>query len=59
QELSKEPLYGSILQSIKRGRATEIDYLNGEIVELGNRINLPTPYNSKAVEMVHKIEEEL
>ena len=37
QELSKEPLYGSILQSIKRGKATEIDYLNGEIVELGKR----------------------
>ncbi len=55
QGLSKEPLYGSILQSIKRGRATEIDYLNGEIVELGNRINLPTPYNNKAVEMVHRI----
>ncbi len=55
QGLSKEPLYGSILQSIKRGRATEIDYLNGEIVELGKRINLPTPYNSKAVEMVHGI----
>lgn len=55
QGLSKEPLYGSILQSIKRGKATEIDYLNGEIVELGKRINFPTPYNSKAVEMVHEI----
>ena len=51
QELSKEPLYGSILQSIKRGKATEIDYLNGEIVELGKRINQPTPYNSRAVEV--------
>jgi 2-dehydropantoate 2-reductase len=47
------------LQSIKRGKTTEIDYLNGEIVELGKRINLSTPYNNKAVEMVHKIEEEL
>ncbi|MEK6657309.1 MAG: ketopantoate reductase family protein, partial [Nitrospirota bacterium] len=59
QGLSKEPLYGSILQSIKRGKATEIDYLNGEIVELGKRINLPTPYNSKAVEMVHKVERKM
>ncbi len=59
QGLSKEPLYGSILQSIKRGKATEIDYLNGEIVELGKRINFLTPYNSKAVEMVHEKEEEL
>ena len=59
QGLSKEPLYGSILQSIKRGKTTEIDYLNGEIVGLGKKISFPTPYNSKAVEMVHKIEEEL
>ena len=27
------PLWGSTLQSIQRGRLTEIDYLNGEIVE--------------------------
>ncbi|MCX8011967.1 MAG: 2-dehydropantoate 2-reductase, partial [Desulfobacterota bacterium] len=32
--LSKEPLYGSILQSIKRGRSSEIDFINGEFVKL-------------------------
>jgi 2-dehydropantoate 2-reductase len=46
----------STLQSIKRGKTTEIDYLNGEIVELGRKMNLPTPYNSKVVELVHQIE---
>lgn len=50
--LSKEPLYGSILQSIKRGKKSEIDYINGEIVNLGN-----APLNKKIVELVHKVED--
>ena len=32
------PLWGSTLQSIQRGRPTEIDYLNGEIVELVHQV---------------------
>lgn len=55
--LSKEPVYGSILQSIKRGRASEIDYLNGEFVNLARRQNLSAPLNEKLVEMVHKVEQ--
>jgi len=54
--LSKEPLYGSILQSIKRGRASEIDYINGEFVNLARSNNLKAPLNEKLVEMVHKVE---
>ena len=54
--LSKEPLYGSILQSILRKRASEIDFINGEIVSLGRKIHQPTPLNEKIVELVHRIE---
>jgi 2-dehydropantoate 2-reductase len=54
--LSKEPLYGSILQSIKRGRPSEIDYLNGEIVRLGEGLAVPTPLNKMMVELVHRVE---
>ena len=54
--LSKEPLYGSILQSIKKGRKSEIDYINGEIVKLAGRNNLTAPLNAKIIEMVHKVE---
>lgn len=57
QKLSKEPLYGSILQSIKRGRRSEIDYINGAIVSLAKKNNLSAPLNKKIVEMVHRIEE--
>jgi 2-dehydropantoate 2-reductase len=54
--LSKEPLYGSILQSIRRGRSSEIDYINGEFVKLAEKNNLKAPLNAKLVEMVHEVE---
>lgn len=55
-KLSKEPLYGSILQSIKRGKTSEIDFINGEVVALAKQMRQPAPLNEKIVEMVHKIE---
>jgi 2-dehydropantoate 2-reductase len=54
--LSKEPLYGSILQSIKRGRSSEIDYINGEFINLAEKNNINAPLNRKLVEMVHEVE---
>ncbi len=54
--LSKEPLYGSILQSIKRKKPSEIDYINGEIVSLAKRNNLDAPLNRKITELVHRVE---
>ena len=55
--LSREPLYGSILQSIKRGRISEIDYINGEIVRLARSLKVEAPLNKKIVELVHKVED--
>jgi 2-dehydropantoate 2-reductase len=46
----------SALQSLRRGRPTEIDYLNGEIVRLGKNMNIATPFNAKVVEVVREIE---
>ncbi len=54
--LSKEPLYGSILQSIQRGRASEIDYINGELVTLARQHGMAAPLNEKLVTMVHEVE---
>jgi len=55
--LSKEPLYGSILQSIMRKRTSEIDYINGEIVSLAKNTGHQAPLNRKVVDMVHEVEE--
>jgi 2-dehydropantoate 2-reductase len=54
--LSKEPLYGSILQSIMRSKTSEIDFINGEVVHIGNHLKLPVPLNSRMVDMVHEVE---
>lgn len=54
--LSKEPLYGSILQSIKRGKRSEIDYINGEFVKLAKENNIFVPLNARLVQMVHEVE---
>lgn len=50
------PALGSTLQSIRRGRLTEIDYLNGEIVGLGWKLGVPTPVNAALVAAVHEVE---
>jgi 2-dehydropantoate 2-reductase len=50
------PLLGSTLQSLRRKRPTEIDYLNGEVVRLGRELGVATPLNAVLVEMVHQVE---
>jgi 2-dehydropantoate 2-reductase len=46
----------SSLQSLERGKKTEIRYLNGYIVELGRKHGIETPINSRIVELVEEIE---
>jgi hypothetical protein len=38
-------------------RPTEIGYLNGEVVQLGRRLAVPTPLNTRVVELVHQVEQ--
>lgn len=54
--LSRQPLYGSILQSIRRGRHSEIDYINGEFVALAKSCGLNAPLNKKLVDLTHRVE---
>jgi len=50
------PRVGSTLQSLRRGRPTEIDHLSGAVVAEGERLGVPTPVNRGIVELVHGIE---
>ncbi|GAB3030479.1 2-dehydropantoate 2-reductase [Parafrigoribacterium mesophilum] len=50
------PNPGSTLQSIRHGQITEIDYLNGAVVEAGERAGVATPVNRALVELVHEVE---
>jgi len=42
----------SMLQDVMKGRRTEIDYLNGYVVQQGQRLGVPTPVNQAVVTAV-------
>lgn len=46
----------SMWEDLARGRPTEVDYLNGEIVRLGQQVGADAPLNRRIVELVHAAE---
>jgi 2-dehydropantoate 2-reductase len=48
--------FSSTYQDIVRGRKTEIDFLNGKIVELGKKHNIPTPVNATLTSLIKYLE---
>jgi 2-dehydropantoate 2-reductase len=50
------PNPGSTLQSIRRERKTEVDYLNGAVLTAATRVGLAVPVNAAIVELVHEVE---
>lgn len=49
-------LKSSMLQSLERGRRTEIDYLNGYVVEKAREKGVPVPVNAALTALVREIE---
>ena len=47
----------SMYQDVIRGRKTEIDFLNGAIVELGRHHKIPTPANELLAQMIRFLED--
>ncbi len=47
----------SMLQDLIRGQCTEIDFINGKVVELGKLHGLSTPINECLVHLIHFLEE--
>jgi 2-dehydropantoate 2-reductase len=50
------PNPGSTLQSIKRGQLTEIDFLNGAVVNAAQAAGVAAPINQQIVDLVHDVE---
>lgn len=48
-------LRSSMLSAIERGRVPAIDFLNGEVVDRGERLGVQTPVNTHIVRAVHAI----
>ncbi len=51
-------LKSSSLQSLERGKATEIEYLNGYIVRNAREYAVSAPINNAIVNMIHQIEQQ-
>lgn len=54
--MGRVPNPASMLQSIRRGRTTEVDAINGAIVQLGAQYDVPTPVNAALVDLVRAVE---
>jgi 2-dehydropantoate 2-reductase len=46
----------SMSDDLAAGKKTEVDYLNGELIRLAERLNVDAPVNRAIVELVHKAE---
>jgi 2-dehydropantoate 2-reductase len=46
----------SMLQDLEKGVKTEVDVINGGVVERGKEYGVETPYNERVVELVHTME---
>ncbi len=49
----------SLLQSLQKGSITEIDFINGAVVRLGQQYRVPTPVNATLVACIKGIERAL
>lgn len=47
----------SMWEDLQRGRLTEVDAINGEIVRLADQLALPAPVNTRLAALVHEAEQ--
>ncbi|MGB9714077.1 MAG: ketopantoate reductase family protein [Candidatus Bathyarchaeales archaeon] len=57
KKIVKYTNFSSMCQDILKGEKTEIDFLNGKIVELGKKHGIPTPVNETIVGFIKFMEE--
>jgi 2-dehydropantoate 2-reductase len=46
----------SMAQDVAKGRPTEIDYMNGYVVEQGRKKGVPTPVSEAVVDIMHEVD---
>ncbi len=47
----------SMAQDVKKGRRSEIDFMNGLVSQKGREFSVPTPYNDAIVDAMHGIDD--
>ena len=53
---NRKPIVFSLLQDLTRGKPTEVDYVNGEIVRLAESVGLAAAANAEVVRLVRELE---
>ena len=48
--------YASMLQDLERGAVTEVDVIDGAVVERGQECGIPTPLHERVTELIHSAE---
>jgi 2-dehydropantoate 2-reductase len=56
RKFDRKPIVFSLLQDLRRGKPTEVDYINGEVVRLAATIPLPAPANAEVLRLVRELE---
>jgi 2-dehydropantoate 2-reductase len=46
----------SMLQDVEGGRKTEVEMFAGEVIEMGERLGIPTPVNERLFQTITQIE---
>ena len=54
----RTPIVFSLYQDLLRGKATEVEYINGEIVRLAETVDSTAPANGEVVRMVRELEQQ-
>ena len=55
-QYNKKPIIYSLQQDIRRGKKTEVEHINQEVVRVAESHGETAPYNAKVVELVHELE---
>ncbi len=53
---NRRPIIFSLQQDLQRGKPTEVDYINGEIVRLAESLGSSAPANALVVQLVRELE---
>ena len=56
-KFERSPIVFSLYQDLERGKPTEVDHINGQIVRLAEAAGTTAPVNAEIVSLTHELEE--
>ena len=57
-KFERSPIVFSLYQDLHRGKPTEVDHINGQVVRLAESAGVPAPVNRELVAMTHELEQQ-